>query len=257
MPALAVVVDTLKLKEVTDRILLLDAEKIGGASLSAVNEVAQRTYDESRRRMIARVNLTDAYVRERMDVEAANDARKPEATIIAFRSGGRRKGLRPVNLRQYRPLNEVLPARQNPTGRKVFRMRDGRLATYPVTQNPRAADKRLPFILRTGSPLLNIPLGQKPGKLTVEVLRGSRKVVGPKNGFAPFMQRMRNGQMLVMRRTDKNGGKNNKGSIEALYSLSVWQLFRRTSAEVVPLVQNDLEKTVGRAVVDSVSRALG
>lgn len=256
MAALAVVIDTLNLKQVVDQIDKIDARSLGEAARIAVNEVAERTFTESRRRMTERVNLTPQYVRERMDLEPANDARKPEAVIVAFRSGGRKR-VRSVNLRQYAPVYETVPARKNPTGVKPFVMRDGRRATNSGGgPNPRKPGSYLPFIFRTGNEMLNIPVGQRPGALSVEVLKGSRKQIAPKNGFGAFLQKMPSGETLVMRRTNKNGGKSGKGSIEALYSLSVWQLFRRVSAEVIPLVQTDLEQTVGDAVQSSIRKAL-
>jgi len=257
--AFAVVVNTLQVKEVADRVAKINSEEISRASLGAVNQVAERTFTESRRLMTQRVNLTEAYVRERMAIEAANDVKKPTATIIAFRSGGRRKGVRPVNLRQYFPLYEYKSSRPNPGGRrKVFAMRDGRLATSPLTANPRAPDKKLPFILRTGNSILNIPVGQKPGKLSVSVLKGQRKVIKPDGGFDAFMQKMpkeNGGQILVMRRINRNGGKKGKGQIEPLYSLSVWQLFRNAAAQVIPIAEADLVRTVGEAVSKQVDEA--
>jgi hypothetical protein len=253
--ALAVVVDTLSLQRVTDQIAKLDAKSLGDISVTAVNDVAERAFTESRKRMTERVNLTEQYVRERMDLEPANDSRKPEAVIVAFRAGGRKR-VRPVNLRQYKPLYDFLPSQPNPTNAKTFTMRDGRLATNKGGgPNPRKPGSYLPFVMRTGNEVLNIPVGQRPGALSVEVLKGSRRKIAPKNGFGAFLQRMPSGEILVMRRTDKNGGKKGKGSIEALYSLSVWQLFRNVSAEVIPLVQDDLEKTVGDAVVASIEKA--
>lgn len=263
MPTLAVVVDTLQVEAVAKRIGRIDANLLNSASVSAVNEVARRSYDEARRRMTARVNLTDDYVRERMDVEAANDSATPTATIVAFRKGGRRPATRPVNLRQYSPIFETLPTKYpNPTGKKTFPVKPARpgeparQGTAPWGPNPRAPGKRLPFVLRTGNSILGLPAGQKPGKLSVSVLKGQRKPVTSKKGFPAFLQRLPNGQILVMARTNRNGGKEGKGSIEALYSLSVWQLFRRTSAEIVPFVREDLERTVGDAVSRAIDGAL-
>jgi hypothetical protein len=98
---LAVDVDVLGVQGVADALSQLTTSQLTAASMPAVNTVAARWYTESRRRMISRVNLTDDYVKQRMDVESANDPKRPEAKIIAFRAGGRRPGMRPVNLRQY------------------------------------------------------------------------------------------------------------------------------------------------------------
>lgn len=263
MAQFAVVVETTELERTVDRLVALDDETIGRASIRAVNEVSARAFDESVKRMTTRVNLTQDYVRQRMDVEPANDPRNVEAKIIAFRAGGRRRGIRPVNLRQYAPVitqtftNWRNTGEARNSGKRIainMPAPGPRPALLPFSQNPRARQKQLPFILRTGNQMLNIPVGRKAESLSVEVLAGRRKTVKAKNGFKPFMQKMPSGEVLVMRRKTRNGGKGNKGRIEALYSLSVWQLFRKAAAEVIPIVQDDLQNTVGDMLSDEISK---
>lgn len=250
MPSFAVVIDTKKLERAADTLTKLDSRVIGNATLGAVQDVTQRAYDESLRRMTSRVNLTRQYVEERMLVEAANDPNRPEGKVIALRTGGRRPGIRPVNLRQYAPIVSQQAALPNPSGQRAFKMKDGRDAYLPFSQNPRKPGGFLPFVKRTGSSLLNIPVGKKQGPMSVEVVKGQRKTLQARNGFAPFLQRMPSGQILVMARTNKNGnvGGKGKGKIQALYSLSVWQLFRSTAAQIIPLVQRDLNDSVSKAL---------
>lgn len=255
----AVKVNAIAVVKAGDNLLKIDNASIGNASLRAVNEVAERSFDLAIKRMTERVNLTQDYVQKNMGIEAANDPGKPKATIIAFRSGGRRR-VRPVNLRQYNPIFAIERNKyQNPSAdgkRKRFTMKDGRQAMSPIGPNPRKPGARLPFILRTGNPLLGIPVGSKQGDVSVEVLKGARKVIRPSSaGFKPFLQRMPNGELLVMRRTSKNGGKGNKGKIEALYSLSTWQLFRNAARDMIPEVQEDLANTVAREIQVEVDEA--
>ena len=254
----AVKVNTLAVEQVGDNLLRLDTLTLQQASLRAVNEVGHRTFDRSIQRMSERVNLTPDYVRSNMGFEAANDPAKPTATVVAYRSGGRKRIKSGVNLRQYAPILSIEPNKyQNPAGGKRFTMKDGRLATTPIGPNPRAPGKRLPFVLRTGNAMLKIPVGSKAGALSVEVVKGGRKVIKANEaGFKPFMQRMPNGELLVMRRSDRNGGKAGKGKIESLYSLSTWQLFRRTAASLVTEVQDDLVETVGREIDAEIQKVL-
>lgn len=265
MAQFAVVIETTELERTTERLVALDDETIGRASIRAVNEVTDRAFSESVKRMTTRVNLTQDYVRQRMDVEPANDPRNVEAKIIAFRSGGRRRAVRPVNLRQYSPViaqtftNWRNTGEARNSGKRIainMPAPGPRPALMPFSTNPRARQKQLPFILRTGNQMLNIPVGRKAESLSVEVLAGRRKTVKPKNGFKAFMQKMPSGEVLVMRRKDRNGGKGNKGRIQALYSLSVWQLFRKTAAEVIPLVSEDLQKTVGDALTVEIDKVI-
>lgn len=60
----------------------LSAERLGALAVETVNAVAGRTYDLSRERMVAGINLTDEYLRQRMSIELASNG-KAEASIIA------------------------------------------------------------------------------------------------------------------------------------------------------------------------------
>jgi hypothetical protein len=232
MTTLDISIETTQLERLADRLDRLDIRSIGETNVRAVNAVAKRGFDESVRRMTSRVNLTEQYVRDRMTVEPANDPRKPEATIIAFRAGGRKPGMRATNLRQYGVVQLTVPTRFTNDNPKIVKRAMG--------ANPRKPGGFLPWKKRVGDPQAGIPLGQKAAGLSVEVVRGDRKII-----TIAFMRRMPNGETLVMaRKKGERGAGKGKGKIEALHSLSVWQLFRSTIPEVVPLILNDLEETV-------------
>lgn len=241
-------IDVDELVAASDKLIAFDEGHIGKEILPVLNKVAERGFDESRRRMISRVNISDDYVRQRMDLEAANDARKPEAKIIAFRAGGRRSGIRPVNLRQYSAVVQQTETNWSNsgvarnTGKKVFEV-------GKFYKNPRKPGGKLPFKPRVGDPQQGIPVGKKAAGVSVEVLRGQRKAID----YA-FMRRMPNGEVLVMAR--KKGQKSGKGKIEPLYSLSVWQLFKNAAVEVIPLVRADLQASVTPVVLAEIRKVL-
>lgn len=233
MSRLSIVIDTSALEILPERLLRLSDSAIAQVGLRAVNEVAKRGFELSVRRMTDRVNLTEPYVRERMDVEPANDPRKPEARIIAFRAGGRRPATRPVNIRQYAMVQLQAPVR--------FTNSDPRIAKGRMGMNPRKPGSTLPWKRRVGDPQAGIPIGMKAAGVSVEVLKGQRKPIS----YA-FQRRMPNGEILVMaRKKGQRGVGKGKGKIEPITSLSVWQLFRSTIPNIYSIVADDLSKTVG------------
>lgn len=257
----AIVIDSSKVQRVVDQLAHINTMNLRKATLTAVNGVAQRAYDESISTMLSRVNLAPAYVSDRMVLEPANDknADATTAKVVALRPGGRRKAMRNTTLRQFTPIYAVVPVKypHAPDG-KPFTMRDGRAAVEPWGKNPRAPGRRLPYIMRVGNPMISIPAGQKLGDISVEVKRGARKVIGPAKGtgFKPFMMELNSG-LQVVRRINRTGavkGKR-KGQIEVLYSLSVWQMFNGIAAEIVPLVTKDLTETLAGEVEREVNRA--
>lgn len=263
MTSLLVSIETTGLQRVADNLTRITPQSIGALALSSVNKVAQRGYDESVKRMLSRYNLTEDYIRERMLVEPANEARRPEAVIVALRSGGRRPGIRPTNLRQYGAIqlktftNWRNDGTARNSGKKIFnvgagypaRNGEGPRPTGPMYANPRKPGSKLPFIKRIGDQQAGIRVGEKAQGISVSVKRGSRKNVAP-----AFLRKMPNGETLVMARKRPIGS--GKGKIEALYSQSVWQMFRRISAEIIPIVRDDLERTVADDVLAEVAQEI-
>ncbi len=79
----SVTIDFSELKGLGDRLSTVDGEAIGAAALASVNSVTERAYTAARKRMIAGINLPDAYLRERMSITPASDPEKPLAVIRA------------------------------------------------------------------------------------------------------------------------------------------------------------------------------
>lgn len=82
----ALTIDSRDLEKFGERLGDLTAEELGKARVDTINEVADRTYDLARDRMISGINLTDAYLRRKMSVTHATPG-KPQAVITA--SGAR------------------------------------------------------------------------------------------------------------------------------------------------------------------------
>ena len=131
----ALKIDATQVQKLGERLAQASGEEIGQASVTALNDVLDRTYDLARDKMIAGINLDDQYLRRRMSVSPATPA-KPVASITA--SGAR---------------NAVTVL--------------GRYDAKPVivTNNKGRPGK--------GNKRLAIPSGQKQGGVTVEVTRGN------------------------------------------------------------------------------------
>lgn len=236
MTQFAFVIDTSELDRSAERLYRGGVSTLDKAAKAAVNDVAQRTFDDSVSRMTSRVNLTPARVKQDMAVEIAPERNKAEATIIAFRKGGRRASMRPTTLRQYNPQQRVDANDWSNDG--ISKISGLRLPIESkFLSNPRKPGGRLPFKPRVGAPHLGIPLGLKQAGLTVEVLKGSFKPIT----YAFFAQAKNVGQLIFKRAKGDHKG---KGKLVPMYGLSVWQLFRKTSAVVLPMVQKDLTKTL-------------
>ena len=130
----ALKIDASQVVKLGERLAQASGEEIGRASVTALNEVVDRTYELARDKMIAGINLTDDYLRRRMTVAHATPG-KPVASITA--SGARN-------------ATTVL----------------GRYDAKPVivTNNKGRPGK--------GNKALGIPPGQKQAGVTVEVTRG-------------------------------------------------------------------------------------
>lgn len=131
----ALKIDASQIVKLGERLAQVSGEEIGRASVTALNEVVDRTYELARDKMIAGINLTDDYLRRRMTLQHATPG-KPVASITA--SGARN-------------ATTVL----------------GRYDAKPVIV---ANNKGRPG---KGNKALGIPPGQKQAGVTVEVTRGN------------------------------------------------------------------------------------
>lgn len=78
----ALKIDATKVESLAARLGRVTGEEFAVATTDSLNEVVDRTYDLARDRMIAGINLDDAYLRRRMTVRHATRNR-PEASITA------------------------------------------------------------------------------------------------------------------------------------------------------------------------------
>lgn len=86
--AFKVEIDISRIERLGEALGGIDASSLGEASMRAVNTVADETYDLARPRMLATINLTDTYVRDRMTVNHATNPNNVSASIVAKGSKG-------------------------------------------------------------------------------------------------------------------------------------------------------------------------
>lgn len=130
----ALKIDTTQVQKLGERLAQASGEEIGRASVTALNEVVDRTYELARDKMIAGINLSDEYLRRRMTVVRATPG-KPVASITA---SGARNATTVLGRYDARPV--VVANRSNRPAK--------------------------------GNKALGIPAGQKQAGVTVEVTRG-------------------------------------------------------------------------------------
>lgn len=106
----ALKIDATQVQKLGERLAKATGEEIGRASVTALNDVVDRTYELSRDRMIAGINLSDDYLRRRMRVEHATKG-KPVASITA---SGARNDLSVLGRFDVRPV--LVPTKREPKG---------------------------------------------------------------------------------------------------------------------------------------------
>lgn len=237
----AIRIDVTELQAAAKSLLRIDQASLQGAAQRAVNGAAQRGFDKARQIMLAGVNLTDDYVKSQMDVELSAGNGKTTAQIIAFRAGGKRSAARAINLRRFSP--QQLDAINNWTNSGVNTKSGARLNVKSKLENPRKPGSSLPFKKRIGAKHLGLAVGRKQAGLAVEVVRGQRKTVAyafmaPANKGA---EKGGQGLLVFSRGKSDHSG---KGKLRPIYSLSVWQMFRHSLAQVIPFVAKDLEQSM-------------
>lgn len=187
-----------------ERLENLTGEELQQAAAAAVNRVADSSYVLFKRAMTTGLTLTEQYVDAKMQVEKAKPSARAMAKIIARRSV--------TLLGHYAPV----------------------VVTQPV-KNPARVK---------GHSALGIPPGQKLAGASVEVSRGSRKVIQPKGDKPDVVlwpsKRDREGNPLLFRLL---GGRTSTGKprMEALYGPAVYQLFRYQIGQLSDAIAEDLQ----------------
>jgi len=194
----------------------LSGEEIGKASVTALNEVIDRTYELSRDKMISGINLSDDYLRRRMTVASATPA-KPVASITA---SGARKAMSVLGRFDAKPVL---------------------VANKKKTNTGMVGPRKLPF-----------PAGQRQAGVTVEVTRGDVSDGFVPRGFLlPLKKGTEAGGngLGVFARTKE-------GKLRHRYGPSVYQLFAYQVEHILNDVTDDLEDTLTEQVALAMQKAI-
>ena len=212
----ALKIDATQVEKLGKRLAEATGEEIGRASVTALNEVVDRTYELARDKMVAGINLDDQYLRRRMTVARATPG-KPVASITA---SGARKDM------------SVL----------------GRFDAKPVL----VANKKKNNAGMVGPRKLPFPAGQKQAGVTVEVTRGNVSDGFVPRGFLLPLNKGTeaggNGLGVFARSRD--------GKLRHRYGPSVYQLFAYQVEHILNDVTDDLEDTLAKQVELAMQKAI-
>ncbi len=223
--------DISDLTGVAEHLSRFAADELPNATLRAVNEVAQRAYDDARPRITARVNFTDSYVQQRMDLRRATNPLAPTATVVAL-------GKYVTTLGHFKPRQ--VDTKVNWTNARI-KAEGHKFGKWPG------------WTKRTGdsTSYRRIAADRKGAGGTVEVLRGVRRGTMP----GAFLMNLRRGGDAGDRVGVFVRSKDGK-TVRHLYGPSVYQQFRTVAANIENEVGDDLELTITRALEDQLAKAL-
>jgi hypothetical protein len=222
-------VNVSELEGYADFLRTLTPDALAVKWVNAINSTVDSAYELSRRTMLSGINLTEAYVQQKMRVEYAT-AQRPVGQIIAATGKGYNTGLSHYGRMQLTQAVNWSNARIQAAGHKFGK--------WPG------------WTRRTGHAALGIGVDQKASGQSVEVVKGRRKRMGPT--FALPGKVDSEGNPVIFRRTG-DASANKKGKIESLQGPSVYQLFR----VAIPKVQDDAADDLRDAVIYEATRLFG
>lgn len=246
-------IDVTEIEGMADDLLKLDTRAISAAARRAVNTVVTGTFGKVVSRITKGINLSDAYVRDRMYVEPARSesAAVVRAEIIApgpGRSKSRKTAGGPItSLRNYAPVQLMQPVKWNNAS---IASKIGKFGP-----NPRKQGAFLPWKARIGDAQRGIPVDQKQAGVSVEVTRGQRKKVGLRNAFLMPVKRgkaLDTSRLGVFTRDPGDA----KKQVRLLLGPSVYQLLNSTAPAMLADVQRDLRDAALAEVGKAVNEAL-
>lgn len=226
--AFGISVDVSGVEGLAERLAALTPERAGALLVDAVNESADSAYEMGRRAILRGINLTDDYVQRKMQVEHAT-AQKPEATITAFAGRGFITSLSHYGAMQLTEPVNWSNERIQAAGHKFGK--------WPG------------WTRRTGSAARGIAVDSKAAGRSVEVVRGSRKRMGP--AFSMPGKKDSDGNLLIFSRVPSKGG-----AVVARTGPSVYQLFRVAIEDIGDQVRDDMEQRVADAAEREFSKEL-
>lgn len=213
----SVKIDATALERLTGKLDNISAASLGVATRRAVNETADSIYELARPRMIADINLTDQYVKSRMEVKHATAGGRAEAVI---RANGTKPNL--TQLRNYGAQQQI--KRVNHSNASIL------AAGHAFGKWPG-------WTKRTGDAKRGIPADEKQAGVSVSVTRGSSKLL--EHGFL-IQLKNGNGMGVATRSAGAVGEKNYK----VRYGPSVYQLFRHVATGLLDEARDELENNV-------------
>lgn len=204
-------------------------ENLAVATRRAVNVTADAIYELSRPRISAGINLTDEYIKGRMEVRHATANGKAEAVIVA-------KGSKPylTQLRNYGAAQQI--QRVNHTNASILAS-GKRFGKWPG------------WTKRTGDPLRGIPADEKQSGVAVSVTRGSSKLI--EHGF---LVTLKNGNGLGI--ATRSAGAKGRDNYKVRYGPSVYQLFRHVATGLLDESHEKLEDNVITFVTELLEKQL-
>lgn len=203
----------------------LTPEELGARMVDAINEVTTDTYELARKTMLSGINLTDDYVRRKMEVKLAT-GKLPVAVISAPVKDPRKAH---TSLSEYGAMTNTAPV--NWSNERIASL-GHKFGKWPG------------WTKRTGAEAIGVAVNRKATGVSVEVKRGARKNLKSSAGFQLGKLKDSSGNPLVFERAGK--------SIKAMYGPSVYQLFKVASGQIEEQVSDNLYQ----AVIDSADRAM-
>lgn len=217
-------VDASKLLNLNDAFARITPEELGARMVDTINQVTTETYELARSTMLSGINLTDDYVKRKMQVKLAT-GKLPVAEIAARVT----QKTAHTNLSEYGAM----------TNTKAVNWSNERIAGMG-----HEFGKWPGWTRRTGAEAIGVAVNRKAAGVSVEVRRGARKNLKSSAGFQLGKIKDGSGNPLVFERVGKK--------IKAMYGPSVYQLFKVASGKIEDQVSDNLYQ----AVSDSADRAM-
>jgi hypothetical protein len=222
-------VDVSQLEGYADFLSTLTPEMLSARWVGAINKTLDSAYELGRHTMLSGINLTDHYLQSKMRVDRATTQR-PEGAIVAMAGKGYN-----TSLSHYGRIQ--LTQRVNWTNAKII-AKGHKFGKWPG------------WTRRRGSSILGIAEDQKAAGVSVEVVKGRRKPMGPMFSIPGKVDT--EGNPVIFQRTGAPSG-NKKGKVKALQGPAVYQLFR----VAIPKIESDTAEDLQRAVMYEVDRIFG
>lgn len=195
-----------------DKLARVSGQELVETATATVNQVTERAYDLTRKRINAGLSLSDKYVESRFEIRRAKPSANPSATIVA------RSAL--TTLGHYAQQQSVQPVKR-PTQAK-------------------------------GDPARGIAKGQKPAGVTVAVRRGDRKLVQGGAAFTIPKFKDSEGNALIFERVPGKtaSGKPKVRALYGPSVYQLFRLQARLSAEEIGNDLAETFTTQANALID-------